>query len=119
MNFACKIISAIGFVLLLSLSAHAETITPGDSAHHVGSSVTVEGVVSQVSVSSGGTIFINFGGRYPNQEFYGVIFKSNSRQFSEVRALEGQTIALSGTVQLYKGRPQIILQSPSQITLRH
>lgn len=80
--------------------------------------MTVEGVVSQVSISGGGTTFINFGGRYPDHVFYGIIFNSNADQFSDVEALEGKTVALSGMIDLYKGKPQIILVSPDQIERR-
>lgn len=118
MRLIARLISAAGIALLLSVSAHAETITPKEAAYYVGSTVTVEGVVSQVSTSSGGTTFINFGGRYPNHKFYAVIFRSDAGQFSGVRALEGHSVAISGTVEMYKGKPQIVLKSPGQIAVR-
>lgn len=118
MRHFVNFISAAGISVLTTSFAAAETISPQDAAQHVGSSMTVEGVVSQVSVSGGGTTFINFGGRFPNHVFYGVIFTSSADEFSDVKSLEGRLVALTGMVDLYKGKPQIILNSPDQIELR-
>lgn len=118
MRYLINLLSAAGVALLLTISAQAETISARDAPQHIGREMTVEGVVSQVSTSSGGTTFINFGGRYPNHVFYGVIFRNSASKFSGVRNLEGRSVAISGTVKLYKGKPQIILSSPNQIEVR-
>ncbi|KAB7610120.1 nucleotide-binding protein [Amylibacter sp. SFDW26] len=118
MHYIMKLISAVGIALFLATSVQAETITPQEASHYAGSAITVEGVVSQVKTTGGGTTFINFGGRYPNHVFYGVIFRSNQDRFSKVHSLEGKTISISGTIEFYKGKPQIVLTSPNQIKLR-
>ena len=105
-------------IIALSCSgaaAFAETISPSQAIDHVGEQVTVEGVLEQVSVISSGTIFLNYGGRYPNHIFYGVIFGDNAGAFPDLSALEGNVVALNGTIELYKGKPEIILTDPSQI----
>lgn len=118
MRHLVNFISAAGIVMLTTSFAAAENIAPQDAARHIGSSMTIEGVVSQVSVSGGGTTFINFGGKFPNHVFYGVIFTSSAEDFPNVESLEGRSVALTGMVDLYKGKPQIILTSPDQIELR-
>ena len=118
MRYFINLLSAAGFALLLTANAYAETISPQVASEHVGSYATVEGVVSQVTTTGSGTTFINFGGRFPNHVFYAVIFRSNSNQFSGVRNLEGRAVAISGDVEWYRGKPQIILSSPDQIELR-
>lgn len=118
MRYITNLLSAAGVALFLATSVQAESISPQEASHYVGSAVTVEGVVSQVSTSGGGTTFINFGGRYPNHVFYAVIFRKNQSQFSGAHALEGKTVAISGEIEFYKGKPQIILNSPDQIELR-
>ena len=118
MRFIVNLLASAGIALLLTVSAQAETISPREASHYVGVAVTVEGVVSQVSTGGGGTTFINFGGRFPNHVFYAVIFRSNLGQFSGVHALEGRAVAISGAVEIYKGKPQIILRSPDQIEMR-
>jgi DNA/RNA endonuclease YhcR with UshA esterase domain len=117
MSYFSNFIFAAVIALFTASISQAETISPQDASRHVGAMVTVEGVVSQVSTSNGGTTFINFGGRFPNHVFYAVIFESQADRFPGVRGLEGKPVAISGTVELYKGKPQIILQSPDQILL--
>lgn len=90
------------------------TTTASDAAAHVGETITVEGTVSEVHVSPKAT-FIDLNGRYPNEEFTGVIFTNDAGAFSDVEGYEGKTVDITGTVQMYHGRPEIILRSPSQI----
>jgi DNA/RNA endonuclease YhcR with UshA esterase domain len=118
MTFLTNLFSAAAVALLLTNPAQAETISPQDAARHIGKETTVEGVVSEVSSSAGGTTFINFGGRFPNHIFYAVIFRSSAKQFSGVRKLKGKTVAVSGVLKLHKGKPQIILSDPNQIEVR-
>jgi DNA/RNA endonuclease YhcR with UshA esterase domain len=83
---------------------------------HVGQNLTVEGVVSEVHhAASGKAIFIDIGGRYPNNPFAAVIFADDASKFPNVDSLEGKTVDISGSVRLYKGKPEIILNDPAQI----
>lgn len=101
------------------LQAAAQTVTPADASAYVGRVATVDGMVSQVSVDNrSGNTFINFGGRYPNHVFYAVIFHRDAGQFPDILQIEGRTVAVSGTIELYRGKPQIILSNPAQLTLR-
>ncbi|MBM2294366.1 nucleotide-binding protein [Sulfitobacter pseudonitzschiae] len=118
MRYITNLLTAAWIALFFGVSAQAQIISPQEATDYIESNVTVEGVVSQVSTSNNGTTFINFGGRFPNHVFYAVIFRKNLHQFSNVRALEGRALAVSGKIQLYKGKPQIILYSPTQIEMR-
>lgn len=108
--------------LFLSMSPAAPTlaaeIAPREAMMHVGERSTVVGTVAQVSRSRGGTTFINFGGRYPNHIFYAVILKKYADRFPDISSIQGRQVAISGEVQLYKGKPQIILFSTSQLEAR-
>jgi len=118
---ACGVFVGFAWSMFGSDAAETATTRPGtvtaaDAAAHIGETVTVEGIVSEVHVSERAT-FIDLGGRYPNEEFTGVIFTSDAGAFSDVDAYEGKTVDITGTVQLYRGRPEIILTSPSQIRI--
>ena len=91
-------------------------VMAGDAANHIGETITVEGVVSEVHVSPKAT-FIDLNGRYPNEEFTGVIWSEDTGAFSGVGGYEGKTVDITGTVQMYRGRPEIILRSQSQIQI--
>lgn len=115
MHNVTNVLFAMIATLFMTVVAQADTITPKDAYANIGATTTVEGVVSQVSTTKSGTAFINFGGRYPNHTFYGIIFRSDADQFGNVRGLEGKTVLIYGTIDLYKGKPQIILRDRNQI----
>ena len=97
----------------------AETIKAADAASYVGQAVTVEDIVAEVSTDSrSGNTFINFGGRYPNHLFYGIIFAGDADLFTGVHSLEGRLVEISGAVQLYRGKPQIVLSDPAQLSVQ-
>lgn len=118
MRIFLKFLFAVVLTFAFAVAAHTGEITPREASNHVGERATVVGVVSQVSNSGKGTTFINFGGRYPNHIFYAVIFRKHGHKFPSVYTYEGQTLAISGRIELYKGKPQIIVSSPDQVQLR-
>tara|TARA_R100000750_G_scaffold54051_1_gene39645 strand:- start:51 stop:293 length:243 start_codon:yes stop_codon:yes gene_type:complete len=69
MRIFVKLLLAATLSVLFAVSAYAETNSPNEADYYVGSSVTVEGVVSQVSVTRSGTTFINFGGAISQPHF--------------------------------------------------
>ena len=64
---------------------------------------------------SGKETFIDIGGMYPNQTFTAVIFAPNMAAVGDVSGLAGKTVDLTGTVQMYAGRPEMIITSRGQI----
>jgi hypothetical protein len=104
--------------MLVPAVALAGTISATEAGSHVGQTMTVESVVSGVHVARSGATFIDMGGSYPNQAFTGVIFSENSAAVGDVSGLTGKTIDLTGTIQMYRGKPEIILRSADQIRAR-
>lgn len=100
---------------LVSTPAFAQTITVNEASAHIGQTATVKGVVDEVHTSGKGNIFLDLGGRYPNQSFTGVIFSQNTGAFPNAGSLEGKTVDINGPVKLYHGKPEIILRSASQL----
>ena len=89
-----------------------------EAAKHVGETATVTGRVDGVHQSSKGNIFLNMGGKYPNQAFTAFIPSASAAQFSNAQQYEGRTVSVSGKIALYKGKPEIIVNSPSQISVK-
>jgi DNA/RNA endonuclease YhcR with UshA esterase domain len=109
------LVLVIGLILAATPAA-AETIRPVDARAHVGQTVTVEGVVSEVHVaSSSGMTFIDMGGRYPDNAFAAVIFRDDASKFPNVAALNGKTVDITGAVKLFKGKVEIILKDAVQL----
>lgn len=103
-------------VATLTASAAAETIPAGQAASHVGQRVTVEGNATSVYTSRGGTMFIDVDGRYPNQAFVAVVFKSDTAAVGDLSSLQGKKVDITGTVKLYNGKPEIVVSARSQIS---
>jgi micrococcal nuclease len=63
------------------------------------------------------TVFLNFEKPYPYQCFTGVIFSSNLHKFPKnpEKYYLNKTVRIFGEVKEYKGKPEIILETPEQI----
>ena len=87
---------------------------------YLGRELIVEGkIVDTYRDLKSNTVFLNFEKSYPNQCFTGVIFSSDLYKF--VQNPEdyylNKTVRIFGEVKEYKGRPEIILEAPSQIEI--
>ena len=111
------------FVVLLAgwfsapLEAQTATvISDTEAAQHVGQQATVEGTVVKVFTSKNGNTFLNFGAAYPNQTFTGWIPKDSPLAGdASLSALEGRTVRITGTISLYRGKPEIKIMSKDQL----
>jgi len=102
------------------VTAQTSTVIPDtDAAEHVGQKATVEGTVAAVFTSNKGNTFINFGGKYPHQTFTGYVPADSALAGggSSLAGLEGKRIKITGTIDLYKGKPEIKITSKDQLVL--
>jgi hypothetical protein len=98
------------------LSADEPQIDPSDAPHYIGQSVTVSGLVVVVFVSKQGNVFINFGDKYPNQTFTGWIPTGTPLASDpSLQLLQDKTVKITGTINLYRGKPEIEITSKDQI----
>jgi len=113
-----KIILGLG-LLLMATSAHAaDTIAPDEAGAHAGERVTVKGAVSAVHIAGSGVTFLDIGGNFPNNAFAAVIFKDDVGKFRDLDLFTGKTVEVTGSVRLYQGKPEIVLNDPAQIKLK-
>ena len=100
-----------------------ETIPSLQAAEHVGKTVTVCGPVAGASYFEhlrGAPTFINFDRRHPDQSFTVVIWGLNARSFERPPHRmygAGKEICVTGRIETYKGKPQIVVRDPAQITV--
>jgi len=105
----------------LSVSSFAQTeIKLDDVQNHVGDSVKLMAKIysGKYLESAGNTpTFLNVGGKYPHEKLTLVIFGDVRRQFKNAPETfyEGRQEWITGKIELYKNRPQIIINSPDQI----
>lgn len=89
-----------------------------DAGEYLGRELIVEGkIVDSYHSRESNTVFLNFGKPYPNQCFTAVIFSSDLHKFVQNPEdyYSGKTVRITGEVKEYEGRPEIILENPSQI----
>lgn len=113
-------IAVIGFSLfaLPSGAAQAANLTPEEASTHVGRVETVCGIVASAHYAErthSQPTFLNLGEPYPNQVFTAVIFGSDRAKFGQPETLQGKNICVSGKIELYRGKPEIILHDHGQL----
>jgi S1/P1 Nuclease len=85
-----------------------------DAASHVDQVVVVSAKVYGYKALSGLTL-VNLGGAYPDQPLT-VVLKGEAMAMAE--SLDGKTIQVTGKVELYKGKPEIIVTDKGKITVQ-
>ena len=112
----------IGLCLLLAPGAlqakEAATVPCAEAKTHVGQTATVVGPVSGIHVTAKGDAFINLGPEYPDQDFTVVVFADDVPKFEALEGLRGRTVAVTGAIKEYRGKPEIVLKDPAQLKLR-
>lgn len=92
-------------------------ISPLDAGDYTGKTVTVKGFVADIYQSEK-VAYLNFVEKYPNNPFTGVIFASKFEDFPDIAKFRNKNVELTGRVSVFKGKPQIILNSPKQIVIK-
>ncbi|MFZ3374105.1 MAG: hypothetical protein WA183_00950 [Chthoniobacterales bacterium] len=101
-----------------SIIAQTSNYTAVEAAKHIGEMATVTDRVDGVHQSGKGNIFLNMGGKYPNQMFTAFIPTASAGQFRNFQQYEGRTVTVSGKIALYRGKPEIVVTAPSQLTIK-
>ena len=101
-------------VLMLTMLQASGAIPTAEAAAHVGETVIVRGTVAQVSTVGSGMTFVNFGRPHPNSEFTAVV-RPGTAGFGNLADFQGKEVEVEGTIELHKGRPQIVLATPGNI----
>lgn len=89
-------------------------ISPVEANDYVGKTVTVKGFVADVYQSEK-VAYLNFVEKYPRNPFTAVIFASQFEDFPDIVKFKGRDVEVTGRVSFFKGKPQIIINKPSQI----
>jgi hypothetical protein len=116
-------VAALVFLIAASAwgqPADAPRIPAAEAAHHVGEIATVCGhVASAAHITSvkGAPTFLNLGRPYPDQHFTVVIWEAARARFERPpeRTFDRKSICVTGRIETYKGRPQIVVEDPEQI----
>jgi DNA/RNA endonuclease YhcR with UshA esterase domain len=110
-----KITSAFLVFAISICGQQAKEYSAAEAGKHVGETAPVTDKAANVFESKAGNIFLNFGARYLNQLFTAYISKDSADQFSNANKLNDETVSITGKIVLYKGNPEIVVDTPSQI----
>jgi DNA/RNA endonuclease YhcR with UshA esterase domain len=113
--------SIIVVVLLVlgAFRAQAEPLTPEEAWRHVDENGTVCGLVASARFANGTKgqpTFLNLGKPYPNQVFTAVIWGSDRSKFGSPETLNGKQLCVTGRIQLYRGKPEIVVRDTNQLS---
>lgn len=110
-------ISEVRFEKLTPELTGLKVIGACQSGNYYGKEIIIEGKITTAYRSKTNTIFLNFEKPYPNQCFTSVIFSSDQYKFasSPEEYYSGKTVRIRGKIKEYQGKPEIILENPSQI----
>jgi hypothetical protein len=107
------------FTLWASASA-APLVSPGDAGTHVGETATVCGVVASAKFlanSHAQPTLLDLDKPYPDAVFTAVVFGDDRAKFGTPEtSLRGKRICVTGQIRDYHGKPEIILNDPSQLS---
>ena len=107
-----------------SQDSAAGDLIPASEAHkYVGKNKTVSGTVvaaRYAAESRGKPTFLNFEEPYPNHVFGVVIWGSDRSKFENPpeSAFLGRQLHVTGLIEEYEGKPQIVVKNPGQIFVR-
>ena len=112
LKYIVPIVAVSGLLAIAAASNPSVKIEGG-----IGGNATVEGTVDEIHVARGsGVTFLDMGGQYPNNTFTAVIWPEDAGKFPNVAAFYGHAVKVTGTLQLYRGKQEIILRDASQLT---
>jgi hypothetical protein len=118
-------VAAAAVIMMTATGAFAAdvlSITAVEAADHIGEMAEVCGRVAStahIAAVKGQPTFLNLEEPYPDQLFTVVIWGSTRTKFDgrPERMFDGKEICVSGRIDRYEGRPQIVVDDPSQIVV--
>ncbi len=113
----------IPIIPLLASGQEKKTITPEEASNCLRQSMTVCGKVvdtDYLARAKGQPTFLNLNRPYPNHIFAIVIFGSERDRFEKPpeNFYDGKDVCVSGLIVEHKGKPQMVVKNPSQITIK-
>jgi micrococcal nuclease len=127
-----KTIKSLAYFILLGFAflacapisiAQQEYVNPIDAHKFIGMEKTVCGTVASATYAirtKGRPTFLNLDQPHPNQIFTVVIWGSDRNKFKNPPEtfFKGKRICVTGFIESYRGKPEIVVHSPDQITVK-
>ena len=121
---AYSIFLVFAFLVCASTSiAQQEYVNPIDAHKFIGMEKTVCGTVASATYAirtKGRPTFLNLDQPYPKQIFTVLIWGSDRNKFKNPPEtfFRGKRICVTGIIESYRGKPEIIVRGPDQIVVK-
>lgn len=115
-----RVVIALLFTTITTHLYAQKEIKPEEVKDHIGDSVIVQGKISGVRFfETNSRTLINVGAPYPNQVFTIVILPDVRSQLHVIPTSDdaGNIVWVTGRVELYKGKPQIVVKNIHQLDI--
>ena len=91
-------------------------ISSKEAKSNINQNAVVTGYVADVAIREK-VAYLNFDYKFPKNTFTGVIFKEKFKVFGDLSIYKNKTVEINGVITEYGKKPQIILNSISQIKI--
>jgi len=91
-----------------------EELKSNEAAGKIGANAIVSGYVADVVVREK-VAYLNFDNKYPKNTFTAVIFKEKFADFGDLKIYKNKNVEVTGKINEYRGKAQIILNNKNQI----
>ena len=115
-----RVVIALLFTVITTQLYAQKEIKPDEVKDHIGDSVMVQGKISGVRfLETNSRTLINVGAPYPNQVFTIVVLPDVRNQLHVIPTSNdaGNIVWVTGRVELYKGKPQIVVKNIHQLDI--
>ncbi|MDQ3019658.1 MAG: hypothetical protein M3R36_03675 [Bacteroidota bacterium] len=93
-----------------------QIITSKEVKQHIGDSITIKGFVADVFMTDK-VAYLNFENKFPKNVFACAVFSSKFEEFGDLSKYKNKNVEVTGKISTYKNKPQVILESNSQIKI--
>ena len=92
-------------ILVSVVVSQASDYSGLEAAKHIGEQAAVTDRVDDVHEAKG-NIFVNMGGRHPNEVFTAFIPSKSAKDFPDIKECKGVMLTISGKIQEHNGKPE-------------
>lgn len=101
--------------ILAAFRPAPQTVTMAEAAQNIGRYVRIVARVSDVAATASGTVFLDFGGAYPDQSLTVLIPAEDARRFADPQSFRNRMVRVTGRLDRYRGKPEIVVRTPTQL----
>ena len=102
---------------MLAMLAQGGTLSADQAKGHIGETTTVEGKVS-VQRTRDGETYIRVDGQGPDAPLSAYVSRWNKGKLQDLDKLDGKNVRITGHISTFRGRPEIFLTDPGQISAK-